>query len=118
MGKDNTIIKGDYISTATHPAIPLVKKSKVWGTALPRVMPNRHGAHFDHCYQGEYLNTCKYGDLDCPVQPLESQMVPKDVVQTVLKDIEAHFMDKRFTTHRHEISKKYFNKLKRKYGLT
>lgn len=28
----------------------------------------RRGAHASHCYQGEYLDTCKYGDDKCPMQ--------------------------------------------------
>ena len=28
----------------------------------------RKAAHESHCYQGEYEDTCKYGDTDCPAQ--------------------------------------------------
>ena len=27
--------------------------------------------HLRHCYQGEYEDTCKYGEDDCPAKPLE-----------------------------------------------
>jgi len=27
--------------------------------------------HLIHCYQGEYEDTCKYGEDDCPAKPLE-----------------------------------------------
>jgi hypothetical protein len=29
------------------------------------------GVHLTHCYQGEYEDSCKYGDNDCPAKPLE-----------------------------------------------
>lgn len=25
--------------------------------------------HLAHCYQGEYRNSCKYGDVNCPASP-------------------------------------------------
>lgn len=28
--------------------------------------PNHDGVHKAHCYQGEYHDSCKYGDYDCP----------------------------------------------------
>ncbi len=32
-------------------------------------MPERElGTHLTHCYQGEYLTTCKYGDTHCPAR--------------------------------------------------
>ena len=31
-----------------------------------RELLNNPAVHFSHCYQGEYANTCKYGDDDCP----------------------------------------------------
>lgn len=27
------------------------------------------GAHLSHCYQGEWEDSCKYGDEDCPAKP-------------------------------------------------
>lgn len=30
---------------------------------------NEKGTHLRHCYQGEYMNGCKYGDDDCPAKP-------------------------------------------------
>jgi hypothetical protein len=27
------------------------------------------GVHLSHCYQGDYLDTCKYGEDDCPAKP-------------------------------------------------
>lgn len=38
-------------------------------------------------------------------------------VQDVLEEIEGHFLDKKYTTHRLELSKKYWNKLKRRFDL-
>jgi hypothetical protein len=34
------------------------------------------GVHLRHCYQGEYKDSCKYGEDDCPTKPLED---PKQV---------------------------------------
>ncbi|MFY8161980.1 MAG: hypothetical protein ACOVNU_11670 [Candidatus Kapaibacteriota bacterium] len=36
--------------------------------------------HFNHCYQGEYEDGCKYGEDDCPAQPLK----PKKVSEMIL----------------------------------
>lgn len=30
--------------------------------------------HMSHCYQGEYEDTCKYGDQDCPARAAEDIM--------------------------------------------
>ena len=39
----------------------------------------------------------------------------KQIVQNLLSKIESHFLDMTHTQYRHEISKKYWNKLKKKY---
>ena len=39
------------------------------------------GVHLRHCYQGEYEDSCKYGENDCPAKPLEE---PK---QEIVKDL-------------------------------
>jgi hypothetical protein len=37
--------------------------------------------HFDHCYQGEYAHSCKYGDTDCPAAHGVAVMEPSGSVQ-------------------------------------
>jgi hypothetical protein len=38
------------------------------------------GVHFRHCYQGEYEDSCKYGEDNCPAKPKEE---PKQEFTTV-----------------------------------
>ncbi len=32
-------------------------------------------SHRTHCYQGQYPDTCKYGESDCPEKPYEPPKV-------------------------------------------
>lgn len=32
------------------------------------------GVHFNHCFQGEYIDSCKYGDENCPAKPIEEDI--------------------------------------------
>lgn len=34
-------------------------------------MDKKTGVHQNHCYQGKYADSCKYGDNDCPAKPKE-----------------------------------------------
>jgi hypothetical protein len=40
---------------------------------IPKEEPKQDysGVHLRHCYQGEYKDSCKYGEDDCPTKPLE-----------------------------------------------
>jgi hypothetical protein len=53
LGKVTLRIGDQYREYSTHPA-PSTKRT---------------GYHASHCYQGEYPDTCKYGDADCTAAP-------------------------------------------------
>jgi len=40
--------------------------------------------HKAHCYQGEYEDSCKYGENNCPAKP--TQETVKDACKRMLKE--------------------------------
>jgi hypothetical protein len=35
---------------------------------------NTNGVHLKHCFQGEYIDGCKYGDDNCPAKPKQDTL--------------------------------------------
>jgi len=44
--------------------------AKLHGIKVPG---EKDGVHLRHCYQGEYSDSCKYGDEDCPAKSRENE---------------------------------------------
>jgi hypothetical protein len=46
--------------------------------------------HLKHCYQGEYKDSCKYGEDDCPTKPLEEpkQILAVDIEQASIELVQ------------------------------
>lgn len=62
------------------------------------------GVHLKYCYQGEYEDSCKYGDDDCPVNKIKQRaknymslkdaLEPKDVILGYKTSLYAQIFDK------------------------
>lgn len=37
----------------------------------PTIVKHKDAVHMSHCYQGEYSDSCKYGEADCPAKTKE-----------------------------------------------
>jgi hypothetical protein len=57
------------------------------------VLPQKELAHLSHCYQNQYLYSCKYGDNDCPMRKdkmkLKIEMTSENIAQMILRELSA-----------------------------
>lgn len=51
-----------------------------------------YGVHIRHCYKGEYEDSCKYGERDCPAKPEETSALDKAVEKYDPKTL-VHFIN-------------------------
>jgi len=73
---------------------------------IPQEEPKQDysGVHIRHCYQGEYEDSCKYGEDDCPAKPLK----PKQ--ETLEEAAENYVIDESFLpVYKEECERAFIN---------
>lgn len=66
-------------------SIPNTKKNYWTIPGDAKTSPSYDGAHYNHCYQGENPDNCKYGDANCPAKKMKpkTNIIPKNIQDMV-----------------------------------
>jgi hypothetical protein len=53
---------------------------------LPLTLVDTSRVHLNHCYQGEYADSCKYGDENCPAKRFLKRGMNMDIHDEMVKE--------------------------------